>query len=1193
MTENVAGPGLGKTAGMLGCLALVLCGCGGGSGSSSGDASGDRGNDTAIDGPGPADAPGADVPQESREAPDATAPDGDAAGPEAPAVAGGVRLNPGAIDFGAQKMGTTTPPITVTVTNTSASAVTVTAIVPSGADVGDFATSHDTCTGRALASGGACTVDVAFTPGALEARSATLDVTSTDASAPSLTVALGGTGVATAPALGVSPMKVAFGFVVVGSPSPPTRVTLTNNGTAAVPITTATLSGDQPGDFTLGADTCTGTSLAPGATCAIAVTFGPHAICKATNATLTFADGAPTSPQIVALTGTGVGGTTGPFATTLYCTSPSAGPEKLAALANGDVGFTEHGSRSSPAAVASVNTTIGVTENPQAVQGNGWAPLELNVAPDGTSAYFEENFGNGNGIFLDVVKNGAKTMLPLFAGVTGPITVGPDGAFWMAADHACDGELSPFVKRVSSTATATDFTLPSGWPQGHMKTVCTATTIMTAGPDGNVWLGLSKTNQSASGFARITTSGVFVDFIPTTDGDPVAATLGPDGKLYALIGAARLASCRLSAFDAAGMETPVLSLAGGAGMSCVALVSGPDGKLWRPGTQFDGAAFVDGLWSIAPTSGTVVFHPAAPAQYLVAGPDEGLWFNSGPSAVGRLELGGGPARAFVTPKSLGFPAAPVGTANAPRTVTVRSTGTGPLTIAHVSLADPNPTEFVLTDPCTGKVLAPGAACDLTVTAKLTRAGSATAALVIETDDAFGPQRVSLGEFALPPPPTVSPAQVSFAPTIVGRHGSKVTVTLSNPATKPVAVRYVNIGGASSGDFEIVGDRCAGTVVASKGTCAVSVVFSPTAAAIRTATLTFVDAATPATQTVKLTGLGQVAGGAGDGGVGACACTGTFVNPGVIAPAGTPTSPGGAYTLAVVSGDAQHPVASITVSHAGGGAVVLPFVPPISSTWPTEAPWGFSPDDKLFVVHYQTLGTDWIELFDLTSATPATHIWSTSLPIAPGATVTSPAGSIAFSPHGDSLAATQVQTPAGSQLQTVFLYLVAANGTVAKTLSWSPYKIPQSDDNPNTTVDSAFWGFGPDDHSFTYIALDANGVPTLNLLALPSGTLVQDKTFNTSVASYVQYGPCGEVLAVVDQHTDPLQVSPPNPVTIAVYSTSAANAQKPALGSANGLPAAEGGLSLAASATSYTAASPDFPNVVTVAANPGAGVCRAP
>jgi hypothetical protein len=90
-----------------------------------------------------------------------------------------------------------------------------------------------------------------------------------------------------------------------------------------------------------------------------------------------------------------------------------------------------------------------------------------------------------------------------------------------------------------------------------------------------------------------------------------------------------------------------------------------------------------------------------------------------------------------------------------------------------------------------------------------------------------------------------------------------------------------------------------------------------------------------------------------------------------------------------------------------------------------------------------------------------------------------------------------------------------------------------------------------------------------------------------VASYVQYAPCGEALAVVDQISDPQQVSPPNPVTISVDSTRAAGA---VLGSVSGLPAADSGLSLMAGPVNYTVQSSDFPNTVTLAPNGSAGTC---
>ena len=84
------------------------------------------------------------------------------------------------------------------------------------------------------------------------------------------------------------------------STSAPQTVTLTNGGAAAVGITSVATSGDFAQT-----NTC-GTSVAAGATCAIAVTFTPAAVGQRTGAlTIVAASGSNSQTQSVALTGTG------------------------------------------------------------------------------------------------------------------------------------------------------------------------------------------------------------------------------------------------------------------------------------------------------------------------------------------------------------------------------------------------------------------------------------------------------------------------------------------------------------------------------------------------------------------------------------------------------------------------------------------------------------------------------------------------------------------------------------------------------------------------------------------------------------------------------------------------------------------------------------------------------------------------
>jgi hypothetical protein len=100
------------------------------------------------------------------------------------------------------------------------------------------------------------------------------------------------------PAAAVSPASLTFGSQALQSPSAALPVTLTNSGGAALSIASITTSGD----FSQ-ANTC-GSSLAAGANCTISVTFTPTQT-GVRSGSLTITDSASTSPQVVALSGTG------------------------------------------------------------------------------------------------------------------------------------------------------------------------------------------------------------------------------------------------------------------------------------------------------------------------------------------------------------------------------------------------------------------------------------------------------------------------------------------------------------------------------------------------------------------------------------------------------------------------------------------------------------------------------------------------------------------------------------------------------------------------------------------------------------------------------------------------------------------------------------------------------------------------
>ena len=210
-----------------------------------------------------------------------------------------VSLNPTSLDFGAQKVGTTSVAKTVTLTNTGDAVLNISNIFMNDGTpgAGDFKQTN-TCrtpSGSSLAPGASCTIDVTFAPSAAGARSGILTITDDAAGSPHA-VPVSGTG--TVPIVALSPTSLTFAGQKVGTTSTAQAVTLTNTGNAALVISSIAVSGD------FAQTNACGSSLAPGASCAIRVTFTPTATGTRTG-TLTVTDDAAGSPHVVQLSGTG------------------------------------------------------------------------------------------------------------------------------------------------------------------------------------------------------------------------------------------------------------------------------------------------------------------------------------------------------------------------------------------------------------------------------------------------------------------------------------------------------------------------------------------------------------------------------------------------------------------------------------------------------------------------------------------------------------------------------------------------------------------------------------------------------------------------------------------------------------------------------------------------------------------------
>ncbi|MBC3839934.1 choice-of-anchor D domain-containing protein [Streptacidiphilus sp. 4-A2] len=154
-------------------------------------------------------------------------------------------------------------------------------------------------------SGNWCQVDVSFTAPASGITTGTLTVPSDQPGSPTvlqLVGSTGGTNVITPPTL--SPTALSFGDEAVGSSTTAQTVTLANPGASAITIGSIATNNSS---YTQ-TNTC-GSTLAAGASCAIAVTFAPTAG-GAQSATLAVTNSGTSTPIGATLSGTGVTPTT-------------------------------------------------------------------------------------------------------------------------------------------------------------------------------------------------------------------------------------------------------------------------------------------------------------------------------------------------------------------------------------------------------------------------------------------------------------------------------------------------------------------------------------------------------------------------------------------------------------------------------------------------------------------------------------------------------------------------------------------------------------------------------------------------------------------------------------------------------------------------------------------------------------------
>jgi len=222
--------------------------------------------------------------------------------------------------------------------------------------------------------------------------------------------------------------------------------------------------------------------------------------------------------------------------------------------------------------------------------------------------------------------------------------------------------------------------------------------------------------------------------------------------------------------------------------------------------------------------------------------------STAPPLTQTVNSGNGPS-VTLNPTSLMFATQPLGTTSSPQLVTLSNVGNATLTIASITVT----TGFHQSNNCGSGLLA-GASCVINVSFTPNRAGMVTGTLSV-TDNAPGsPQTVSLtGTGTLV---QLTPPSLTFGSQKVNTTSSPQTVTLTNLSTSSaLRISSIGISGTNANDFAQT-NTC-GTSVPARGSCAITVTFTPLTTGQLSASVSINDNGGGSPQTVPLLGTGVI------------------------------------------------------------------------------------------------------------------------------------------------------------------------------------------------------------------------------------------------------------------------------------------------------------------------------------------------
>jgi hypothetical protein len=431
-----------------------------------------------------------------------------------------ITLSATSFTFVPQQVATQSAAQTLTITSSGNAPVTF----GTPAITGDF-TETDDCAGQTLAVNSTCAVQIIFAPTATGPRSGQLTIYA-NISGGQATVALNGTG--TAPAsIVLNPLALSFAATIVNQTTAAQNITISNTGGNPATLQTPVISGADPTDFTITANTC-GTTLAPSTGCTVSIAFTPTAA-GSRSATFSITDNVGT--QTATLTGTGNAPATDTLSPTALTfaqqTIGTTSPAQQVTLTNsGGVALT----------LITASTTAGsdfaVTNNcGNSLAANSTCAFSVTFSPTATGAR------SGTLTISDQFRS--QTVLLNGTGVAPPgVSLSPVSLTFPATGVGLTTQPQALTLtnnggltlNIASVTTSPGFTIATNTCSATLapNAACTLSIVFTPTAAGPATGTLTLTDDAAPATQSVMLTGTGIDFTLASNG-PTTVTLPSTG----------------------------------------------------------------------------------------------------------------------------------------------------------------------------------------------------------------------------------------------------------------------------------------------------------------------------------------------------------------------------------------------------------------------------------------------------------------------------------------------------------------------------------------------------------------------------------------------------------------------------------------------------------------------------------------